>query len=113
MAVSNLVTTGGLSATDLITQPQWTLLASNTGTSGVSSITISSIPATYKTLRFVTTGVQLSVGQYMYMRFNSNTSSVYNRNSDYETTNLMYGPSVVTRLDTAIMKSPFQMLGMT
>lgn len=108
MAVSNLVTTGGLATTDLVTQPQWTLLASNTGTTGVSSISFTGIPATYRTLRFITTGVQLSVGQYMYMRFNSNTGSVYNRTSYYETTNLMYGPANTRNVGSSSLMLSFQ-----
>jgi hypothetical protein len=40
----------GLTTSDLVTEPQWTLLSSTTG-SGVSSLTISSIPQTYRVLR--------------------------------------------------------------
>jgi len=78
MAVSNLVTTGGLSQSDLITEPVWTLLGSYASTSGTSTISITGLPSGYRKFRIMAWGISGSTGSYIRMRsyqtfFNSAT----------------------------------------
>lgn len=79
MAVSNLVTTGGLATSDLVVVPQWTLIGSYTTGGNVASVTISSLPQTYRTLKIVAPQVTQPSNQYLLLRLNSNTNSIYQR----------------------------------
>jgi len=77
MAVSNLVTTGGLSQSDLITEPVWTLLGSYASTSGTSTISITGLPSGYRKFRIMAWGISGSTGSYIRMRFNNDSSNYY------------------------------------
>lgn len=79
MGIQLLGASTGLSASDLITQPDWKLLGSYTTNSANAGFTISNIPQTYKTLKIIgprfyqpssVTGVQV--------RLNGSTSNIYN-----------------------------------
>lgn len=53
------------------------------GSGGQASISFTSIPATYKHLqiRFIARSTRVSAGDYMNMRFNGNSSSIYAKHS--------------------------------
>lgn len=79
MGISLLGASTGLSASDLISQPDWKLLGSYTTNSANAGFTISNLPQTYRTLKIIcpriyqpanVTGVQI--------RLNGSTSSIYN-----------------------------------
>ncbi|NDB62099.1 hypothetical protein EB001_27225 [bacterium] len=89
MAVSNLVTTGGLTTSDLITLPQWTLLGSYTTNGAVSTITISSIPGTYRTLRLVAPYITGTAYAYGYLRVNGVSTTIYQKYAMSESSNVM------------------------
>lgn len=75
MGLSVFPQVSGVSATDLITQPEWTLLGTNT--SSGTRLTVSSIPTTYRTLRIhIALYNNTNTGQYR-LRLNNNTSIQY------------------------------------
>lgn len=70
MAVSNLVSSS-LSASDLVTQPQWTVLGSNT--TSATLVSISNIPQTHRTLRVWWAGYDTAGNNTIpYFRINNN-----------------------------------------
>lgn len=75
MAVSNLVTTGGLSTSDLVAYPAYTLIDSWNGSSA-TTVTFSSIPQTYRALKLIYTGIELST-TFLKARPNNNSGSLY------------------------------------
>jgi hypothetical protein len=87
MAVSNLVTTGGLSASDLITEPTWTLIGSYTSTVGVTTTTIGSggtIPQTYRKLRLYINDLYFATNDSICIRPNNSSTSEYVQFAKYE-----------------------------
>lgn len=79
MGIQLLGASSGLSASDLISQPDWKLLGSYTTNSANAGFTISNLPQTYRTLKIIcpriyqpanSTGVQV--------RLNGSLSSIYN-----------------------------------
>lgn len=90
MAISNLVTTGGITTSDLITQPQWTLLASETTSQGYNSLTFSSISQAYRKLKVLVPYASVnSVSGYLGIRFNSNSNNVYTQFGYAEASNTL------------------------
>lgn len=90
MAVSNLVTTGGITTSDLITQPEWTLLASQTASQSYNSITFSSISQAYRRLKvLVPYASNNSNSGYFGIRFNSNSNTVYTQFGYAEASNTL------------------------
>jgi hypothetical protein len=78
MAVSNLVApSSGLSASDLVTIPQWTLLGSYTSSTFVYSTTLSSIPQTYRKLRLYINVLYFNSPDFLGIRPNNNSSNLY------------------------------------
>ena len=87
MGSSVVGASSGLSATDLITQPQWTLLGSTVATTAAASFSITSIPQTYRTLKIVCPQMTASATTYLLLTFNSNSGTVYNSYGFSEYTN--------------------------
>jgi hypothetical protein len=77
MAVSNLVTTGGLSTSDLVSTPEWTLLGSYATTSGASTISISANATGYRKLRVWVPGISGSASTVLRIQLNSNATNFY------------------------------------
>jgi hypothetical protein len=67
----------GLAVSDLITQPTWTQLASNTTTTGTATLSATSIPTTYKTLKIFFVGLKTALNQEILFRLNSDSGGRY------------------------------------
>ena len=65
------------------TQTTWTLLGSVIADPGTSSVTISSIPTTYKSLRIEVMGVILSTTDTLALRYNGDSNGVYSWYREY------------------------------
>lgn len=100
--LSTLATTAGL-----ITQPTWTLIGSNTsGSSTYTSLSLTSIPQTYKTLKIIMPHVyiqdyQNGYGMGVLMRLNNNSNSIYHGSSERYLGNTSSSPNV-TQLSTTL-----------
>jgi len=78
MAVSNLVTTGGLSTSDLISETRWTLLTSQSFASAAQTQTISGLSSyNYRKLKIVYAGRAGASTGAIALRINGDTGSVY------------------------------------
>lgn len=89
MAVSNLVTTAGITTSDLVTQPEWTLLNSFTSNVGVTTTTFSSIPQTYRSLRLYFNILDFSSNDQIIIRPNNSSSNIYVQMSKYESSGII------------------------
>ena len=85
----NTYPSSGITTSDLITLPQWTLLGSYTTNGAVSTITISSIPGTYRTLRLVAPYVTGTAFAYGYLRVNGVSTQIYQKYAMSESSNVI------------------------
>ena len=69
-----------------VTQTTWTLLGSVIADPGTSSITISGIPTTYKSLRVEVVGVIPSANDVLALRYNNDSTGVYSWHKNYSFT---------------------------
>jgi hypothetical protein len=67
----------GLTTSDLITQPTWTLLGSVSTNTATASMSVTSIPTTYKKLKIYLSGLKTVANQNMQLRFNSDSGAYY------------------------------------
>jgi len=79
LGIALLGASTGLSSSDLVTQPNWTQLASYTTNSANAAFSINNIPQTYKTLKIMCPRFyQPASVTGMQVRLNGSTSSIYN-----------------------------------
>lgn len=91
MGIATIGGSSGLSTTDLITEPKWVLLGSNTSSSATSSVTISALSQDYRTLKIICPRIYMSTADSMMVRPNNNSSSIYSGYRTYEYTNYLSG----------------------
>jgi len=107
--LSTLATSAGL-----ITQPTWTLLGSNTSNATTfTSLSLTGIPQTYKTLKIAMPSIYLQDYQGGYanglmMRLNNNSNTIYHGMSEKLIGNTSTSPNV-TQLSTLVMGGNQQM----
>lgn len=68
----------GITTSDLITQPQWVLLGSYANTSGATTMSVNSIPPTYRSLRVIGIGVGIpsgGTGTQIFVKVNANSGT--------------------------------------